>query len=177
MAPHDSSVEQETNTVCDADLHAAWQAGDRDAAITLVLRYRERICGLGQRLGLSADEAEDLAHHVLLEAYRSPFEARAGATYFGWLARIARRHAARRLEEKRRRPELGYRRPTTPRTNVWRSQLAEQIQAMPETQAKIFARLAVGCTPSEISRELGIPASTVRTHIHRGRLWLRAQER
>lgn len=155
----------------DAALHAAWRSGDPRAAIEVVVRYRKRLCGLGRRLGLSHAQAEELAQEVLLAAPGSTFEARAGVTYWDWLAVIARRTARRMLEVQR---ELPIRRYTTPWSGVCRIRLLEAVDQMPRSHRDVFARLITGYTVAEIADQLGIAAAAVYMRICRGRKWLRA---
>jgi RNA polymerase sigma factor (sigma-70 family) len=162
----DSSLEH-------AVLHAAWRAGDRHAAAELIVRYRPRLRAFGRRLDLPAEQAEDFAHEVLLEAHRSKFEARAGATYWAWLAVIGRRTANRMRREWKQ--ELPVRRQTSPWGGACRRQLLELIEEMPEHLHEVFAWLVVGYDSGEIGRKLGIAPGTVRMRIHRGRKWLRAR--
>lgn len=164
-------MELDTNAVHDAELHAAWRAGDRKAAADLVARYRPQLRALGQHLGLSRVDADDLAQQVLLEAPRSTFEAREGSTYFNWLSTIARRKAARMVSYGTE--ETPVRRLTTPWTGAWRSQVLESVDAMPEPVQEVFWRLIAGYTAQEIASELRLPSTTVRMRILRGRQWLR----
>lgn len=161
----------DSNTVRDAKLHAAWRQRDPKAAADLIARYRPRLVALGKQLGLSRIDAEDLAQQVLLDAPHSAFEAREGATYFDWLSVLARRKASKRLEQVG--GESPVRRLTTPRTGLWRSEVLESIEAMSEPIRDVFFRLAAGYSGAEIAAELGIPQTTVRMRIHRGRAWLK----
>jgi RNA polymerase sigma factor (sigma-70 family) len=158
-------------TVHDAGLHAAWQAGDPHAAADLVLRYRPKLRSLGERLGLTRPDAEDLAQQVLLEAPRSQFVARAGATYWSWLSTIAQRRAM----QMRRRTDafIAPRRLTTPWAGTCRRRLLECIEEMPEPTRDVFVRLVAGYDAADIAAELGLEPATVRQRIHRGRQWLR----
>jgi RNA polymerase sigma factor (sigma-70 family) len=164
-------VDLDSCTVKDAKLHAAWRRRDPNAAADLVVRYRPRLIDFGEQLGLSRVDAEDLAHQVLLEAPSSPFEAREGATYFDWLSVIALRKASKVIA--RATGESPVRRQTTPRTGLWRNEVLESIEEMPEPLREVFLRLAAGYSGTEIASELRLLQSTVRVRIHRGRKWLR----
>lgn len=167
----------ESIVLCDAQLHGAWRAGDRRAAATLIGTYHSRLRSLGQRLGLSLADAEDLAQQVLLEAYRANYESRPGVTYFHWLSAIARRQSFQIVARRREAGELPLRRPTSPWTGTWRGRLVARIEGMPEHLHDVFVRLLAGYTPAEIADELDLTASALRMRIYRGRLWLRANER
>ncbi len=155
----------------DAELHAAWRAGDARAAANLVVRYRPKLRCLGEQLGLSRGEAEELAQEVLLEAPRWAFEARDNSTYFKWLATIARHKVTAKL--RKREVVATVRRITTPWTGTWRNEVYASIEAMPKPDRDVFLRLLVGCTAPEIANELGLSHSAVRMRIHRGRKWLK----
>lgn len=159
------------SAIRDAELHAAWQAGDHRAAVLLVRRYQERLFRLGRRTGLCEADAEELAQEVLMAAPYSKFEAREGATYWSWLAAIAKRKAARMLE--RREGEALPRRCTTPWTGAVRQRLLEAIEDMAATQRDVFVRMSLGFDRQEIAEELGVQSAVVGMRIHRGRQWLR----
>ena len=155
----------------DAELHAAWHRGDLAAAAELVVRYRPLLRTVGEQLGLSWVDAEDLAQQVLVDAPRSSFEPREGASYLDWLSVIARRKAAKLFTHATTASSV--RRMTTPRTGLWRSEVLESITEMSEPIREVFLRLAAGYNGAEIAAELGIPQTTVRMRIHRGRQWLK----
>jgi RNA polymerase sigma factor (sigma-70 family) len=157
----------------DATLHAAWRTGDPRAAAELIVRYRPRLCAFGERLGLTPAQAEDLAQEVLLDAPSAEFEPRPGASYWSWLACIARRKAARMREKARL--GLAPRRHTTPWSGECRRRLLESIESMVPNQRDVFAQIVRGCDVEEIAEDLGVEPGAIYMRIHRGRKWLRAR--
>lgn len=160
------------SAIGDAELHAAWRGGNRQAGLDLVYHYRPRLVLFGERLGLTLAASEDLAQDVLLRAYGSAFVARPGASYWHWLAAIAR-HRANDLREKQ--AELPVRRQTTPWSSLTRKRLLATVESMPRAFRVVFVPLVLGTSTSEIAVELGITTSAIHMRIMRGRRWLRTR--
>lgn len=136
-------------------------------------RYWPRLLGFGESLGLTRADAHDLAQEVLISAPRSKFVAIEGASYWSWLARLARRRAARM--RSRARCSTSPRRRTTPWGGTCRRLLLESVEQMPPTNREVIARLVLGYDTNEIAAELGLEPSAVLMRVHRGRKWLRAR--
>jgi RNA polymerase sigma factor (sigma-70 family) len=167
-------------TITEAELHAASRAGDERAAKTLVNRYGPRLLAYSKRrLGRYSAEAKDLVQDVCMAAQRSRFQARPGASYWSWLACIARRQAKRRVEAHARKIEKGQelpiRRQTTPRTAAWRDRVLDKI-ASSEEFGDVLAYAAAGHRDVEIAERLGISRDNARQKLCRGRQWLAAEE-
>ena len=162
-----------TSTCREAELHAAWRSGDVQAATELIVRYRPRLQTLGKRLGLPSPDTDDFAHDVLLEAHRSSFAPRPGASYWSWLAAIGRRQAPKMRQRSER--ILLPRRRTSPWSAECRRRLLLSIIDMPAGHSQVFVRLLHGYDPGEIADELGISRAATYMRISRGRRWLRAR--
>ncbi len=89
----------ETRTV--AELVRAAQAGDRDAFGLLFERYRPGIVALAMRRVRNADEAEELAQDVFIQAMQKIEQLRVPEAFGGWLRRIVHRMAINRMTRTR----------------------------------------------------------------------------
>ncbi len=88
-----------TQTV--AELVRAAQAGDRDAFGLLFERYRPGIVALAMRRVRNADEAEELAQDVFIQAMQKIDQLRVPEAFGGWLRRIVHRMAINRMTRTR----------------------------------------------------------------------------
>ena len=89
----------ETRTV--AELVRAAQAGDRNAFGELFERYRPGIVALAMRRVRNADEAEELAQDVFIQAMQKIDQLRVPEAFGGWLRRIVHRMAINRMTRTR----------------------------------------------------------------------------
>ncbi len=79
-----------------ADLVRAAQQGDRDAFGELFERYRVGIVAQAMRRTRNADEAEELAQDVFIQAMEKIEQLRVPEAFGGWLRRIVHRMAINR---------------------------------------------------------------------------------
>ena len=84
-----------------AELVRAAQAGDRDAFGELFERYRSGIVALAMRRVRNADEAEELAQDVFIQAMQKIDQLRVPEAFGGWLRRIVHRMAINRVTRTR----------------------------------------------------------------------------
>ena len=89
----------ETRTV--ADLVRAAQAGEREAFGQLFERYHGGIVALAMRRVRNADEAEELAQDVFIQAMQKIDQLRVPEAFGGWLRRIVHRMAINRVTRSR----------------------------------------------------------------------------
>lgn len=89
----------ESRTV--AELVQAVQAGDRDAFGILFERYRPTIVALAMRRVRNADEAEELAQDVFIQALQKIDQLRVPEAFGGWLRQIVHRMAINRVTRSR----------------------------------------------------------------------------
>lgn len=89
----------ETRTV--ADLVRAAQAGERAAFGELFERYRGGIFALAMRRVRNADEAEELAQDVFIQAMQKIDQLQVPEAFGGWLRRIVHRMAINRMTRSR----------------------------------------------------------------------------
>ena len=78
----------------------AAQAGDRGAFGELFRRYRGTIVALGIRRLRNADEAEELAQDVFIQAMEKIDQLRVPEAFGGWLRRIVHRMAINRVTRR-----------------------------------------------------------------------------
>ncbi len=134
-------------------------------------------------LGLckSIDRADDLVQETFLRALRHS-QTLAGLNGFqrdAWLKRVLRN---RFLDEERSRKRTDAaivqmirhaKRPSDRRGLI---RFDEILDRVPERYRGVLERrYRLGMNSTEIGRELGMPAATVRSHIHQGIQWLRRQ--
>ncbi|NNE00841.1 MAG: sigma-70 family RNA polymerase sigma factor [Pirellulaceae bacterium] len=94
-------LETNPETLTVADLVRAAQAGDRDAFGLLFERYRAGIVALAMRRVRNADEAEELAQDVFIQAMQKIDQLRVPEAFGGWLRRIVHRMAINRMTRTR----------------------------------------------------------------------------
>ncbi len=90
----------ETQTV--AELVRAAQRGNSDAFGELFERYRCGIVALAMRRVRNADEAEELAQDVFIQAMQKIGQLRVPEAFGGWLRQIVHRMAINRMTRTRR---------------------------------------------------------------------------
>jgi RNA polymerase sigma-70 factor (ECF subfamily) len=84
-----------------ADLVRAAQGGDRAAFGELFERYRPGIVALAMRRVRNADEAEELAQDVFIQAMQKIEQLRVPEAFGGWLRQIVHRMAINRMTRTR----------------------------------------------------------------------------
>jgi RNA polymerase sigma-70 factor (ECF subfamily) len=163
-------------------------AGDRDAFRVLVDRESAAVIRACHRILGDLHEAEDAAQEAFVIAFRSLAGWRADGPFGAWLTRIAVRIALRRAGRRR---DVAWIDPTDPARGIdlpggpdpaattLRAERAADVRAAVsrldepyrETVAlRFFGELSL----DEIAQQTGRPLGTVKTHLHRGLLRLRA---
>ena len=89
----------QTRTV--AELVRAAQQGNQDAFGELFERYRPSIVALAMRRVRNADEAEELAQDVFIQAMQKIDQLRVPEAFGGWIRRIVHRMAINRMTRTR----------------------------------------------------------------------------
>ena len=147
--------------------------------------YGRFLYTVAYRLTGNHDDAQDLVQEVLLRVRRGL------ATYVpgsleGWLSRITTNAFLDEVRRRKRRPldvvpdlpERVVGVDADPDEVLAHSRLPEDVQAAiaalpPDYRAAVVLCDVVGLDYAEIADNLGIPAGTVRSRIHRGRAQLR----
>jgi RNA polymerase sigma-70 factor (ECF subfamily) len=162
-------------------------AGDRDAFRTFVEREGPAIVRACHRILGDLHEAEDASQEAFVTAFRALGTWRQDGPFGAWLTRIAVRVAIRRSQRRRSVTWLDPMNPgagdvaggADPATLTLRSERANDVRAalaqLDEPYREVVALRFFGdLSLSEIADQTGRPLGTVKTHLHRGLLRLRA---
>lgn len=146
-------------------------------------RSQDFVRRLAQSLVFDPDRADDAVQDAMLAALRRPPRDRAAAsTWFfrvlqNGLRRRARDEARRRARERTIAADEAL--PSAADVlakEQQRRRVVDAVLALPEPyRATVLARFFEDLPPQEIARRRGVPAATVRSHLHRGLELLRAR--
>lgn len=161
--------------------------GDREAFRILVDREGPAVIRACHRVLGDLHEAEDAAQEAFVTAYRAIATWRQDGPFGAWLRRIAVRIAVRRSQKRRTVTWLDPSNPGAgdvaggpdPATVSLRSERAatvrEALAGLDEPYREVVALRFFGdLSLGEIADQTGRPLGTVKTHLHRGLLRLRA---
>lgn len=172
----------------DRSVVAAVLSGDRDAFRVLVDREAAGVIRACHRVLGDVHEAEDAAQEAFVTAFQSLAGWRGDGPFGAWVSRIAVRIALRRAQRRRDVTWIDPSAPTMPvdipggpdpaatalhaeRAAAVRAAVAKLDEPYREVVAlRFFAELSL----EEIATQTGRPIGTVKTHLHRGLLRLRA---
>ena len=154
----------------------------RSAAIAdLFENSQDRLFRYALSLCKTVDRADDLVQETFLRALRHSQTLR-GMNAFqrdAWLKRVLRN---RFFDEERSRKRASaavvemIRHARRPSGNENLADLNEILDRVPgQFRGVLEKRYRLGMNSSEIGEELGIPAATVRSHLHQAIRWLRAE--
>jgi RNA polymerase sigma-70 factor (ECF subfamily) len=177
----------------DAELVAAWQAGDDDAFEQLVRRHEKRVFGLLMRMMGSREEAEDVAQETFISLYRHGKRFRSEALFSTFVYRVAanaalnrRRTLGRaraRIDKLATRQAAGDDLPQQPRDpedsalgQEFTRCVRDALQTLsPSLRMPVVLYDIEGLSYGEIASVLGVAEGTVKSRIHRARRALREQ--
>jgi len=185
----------------DEELVARMRARDESAIDDLDAAYRSRIQQLALRYVKSPEDAEEVAQDVLLKVYLKIDAFRGDAALSSWIYRITfntvmsrlRGQRMTQLHEVREQDMLAdveenggrVRREPADWSSLGdeailrsqlRARLASALKDLPEIyRTPVILRDFHGLTTEEASSKLGIKEQTLKSRLHRGRLFLRAR--
>jgi RNA polymerase sigma-70 factor, ECF subfamily len=167
----------------EADLIRRWQQGDADAFGAVVRRWQRPVARfLARYIGTDAAVA-DLTQEVFLRAHRAVGRYREEGAFATWLYRIALNLARDAARRARRAPaplplEVPAR---SAAVDSWdRRELAETVShalaELPEPHREVLVlRHYEGLNFEQMSRVLGVPASTLKSRFAVAIGWMRAR--
>ncbi|HSR50211.1 MAG TPA: sigma-70 family RNA polymerase sigma factor [Acidobacteriota bacterium] len=162
----------------------------------LVSCHGHRLQGVAMRILRNAQDAEDCVQETFLKAFQSISSFRGQASLSTWLYRIATNLALSRLRKKRRTPLVDVdsrlpdacaRHPSAvrdwsrmPETALLRRELADQVRKLiaelPETYRLPYVLKDLEkLSESEVCQALGLPKSTIKSRVHRARVFIRSE--
>jgi RNA polymerase sigma-70 factor (ECF subfamily) len=185
----------------DEQLVARIRARDESAVVDLDAAYRSRIQQLALRYVRNVEDAEEIVQDVLLKVYLKIDAFRGDAALSSWIYRItfntvmsrlrgqrmAQLHEVRELDLLSDVAENGGRVRREPADwsslgdeAMLRSQLRQRLTSalkdLPEIyRTPVILRDLHGLTTEEASTRLGIKEQTLKSRLHRGRLFLRGR--
>ena len=180
----------------DHDLLAAVRAGDFGAFEEIVRRYRDRIYRMAHGMTASPSEAEEVVQETFLSLFRSLASFRGDSAVGTWIFRVASNTALMALRRRRRKPLLSIEDsipegvPVTrglgpsgewarqPDEKLLSKELGSHIQRalarLPEKyRLVLLLRDVEGLSNDEVAEALGITVPTVKSRLHRSRLFVR----
>ena len=191
-------MNQIATNLTDHDLIAEFKSGSMDAMEKIVGRYEDRIFTFGLKMCGHLQDAEDIAQETFLNAFRYLKDFREETKLKNWLFKIAARACIRKRRKKKCEPDHEisldlfihedgsdgkYEIPDwseSPSDNVMRSELKKIIDAAIQTLSHKYRlvfnlRDIGGFSTKETAEILGISTQSVKTRLHRARLFLREE--
>jgi RNA polymerase sigma-70 factor (ECF subfamily) len=167
----------------DADLIARHASGDADAFGVLVARHRDRAWAVALRTMGNPEDAADAVQDAFVKAYRTLGSFRGDAQFTTWLHRIVVNACLDALRRSRVRPTSPLDDTAAavadPNDDIGRTELGHDVVAAlakitPDQRAAIVLVDVEGYAVDEAAELLGVPAGTVKSRCHRGRVQLAA---
>jgi RNA polymerase sigma-70 factor (ECF subfamily) len=155
----------------DAQLIQHWRAGQEDAFAQLVRRWEQPLARFLSRLAPQSDQVADWLQETFLRLHRAGPRYQENGHFSTWLFQIAlnvARDSARRRQllplPKEEPPEQGLPVVEQCERREFGEQLAQAITLLPLPQREVLAlRHEQGMNFEEMSRVLGVPASTLKS--------------
>ena len=182
----------------DHDLIAEFKSGSMEAMEKIVGRYEDRIFTFGLKMCGHLQDAEDIAQETFLNAFRYLKDFREETKLKNWLFMIATRACISKRRKKKCEPDYeisldsfihedgsdgNYEIPDwsdDPSDNVMRTELKKiidaAIQTLPHKYRLVFnLREIEGFNTKETAEILEISTQSVKTRLHRARLFMREE--
>lgn len=167
--------------------------GDRQAFEELVEMYKDKIYHLGYRMLSNSMEAEDVTQDTFLRVYMNLDRYDENQKFSTWIYRIGTNLCIDRLRKRKPTYSLDAEMPEgdgtdwysllksdqdTPEEEIVLSETQDQIRSAIETlpekyKSVVILRYLHDMSLQEIGDVLGMPVTTVKTRVHRGREFLR----
>lgn len=180
----------------DHDLISEFKAGSMEAMEKIVERYEERIFTFGLKMCGHLQDAEDIAQETFLNAFKYLKDFREETKLKNWLFKIAATACIRKRRKKKCEPDyeisldsfipqegadIKYEIPDwseDPSDNMMRTELKKIIDAAIHSLSHKYRlvfnlRDIEGFNTQETADILGISTQSVKTRLHRARLFLR----
>jgi RNA polymerase sigma-70 factor (ECF subfamily) len=171
------------------DLVARAARGEAQALARLVEEQRGRVVALARFFTGRVEDAEDLAHDILLRLVQALPRLGATETFDVWVYRLSRNRCVDHF--RRRRMEAGWPQQGEPVSVMWRQDTLPVDEALEASQASDRLRTAIRALPrvwrdavvlrdlqglayEEVAERLRVPIGTVKSRINRGRARLAA---
>ncbi|MBL7204437.1 MAG: RNA polymerase sigma factor [Desulfobacteraceae bacterium] len=187
-----------TSNPTDNHLIAEFKSGSMEAMEKIVGRYEDRIFTFGLKMCGHLQDAEDIAQETFLNAFRYLKDFRGETKLKNWLFMIAARACIRKRRKKKCEPDYEisldsfihedgsdgkYEIPDwsdDPSDNVMRAELKKIIDAAIQTLSHKYRlvfnlRDIEGFSTKETAEILGISTQSVKTRLHRARLFMREE--
>jgi RNA polymerase sigma-70 factor (ECF subfamily) len=173
-----NSTEVSRESFSDRDLIGMARGGERNAYGELYRRYSPMVHGI-LLARVTPDIADDLLQEVFLRAMTELARLRDDSHFGGWIAAIARNHAAdhyRQMRETQSSEEFmaGIASAEEPDTQAEARRVLSAIRSLPNAYRETLSmRLVEGMTGPEIAICTGLTHESVRVNLHRGMKLLR----
>jgi RNA polymerase sigma-70 factor (ECF subfamily) len=166
----------EPGSQSDAELVAAYQAGNERAATELVTRHARAVARYLYGAGAADEEVDDLAQEAFFKAFRKLDTWRGDAAFRSWLITIAgnllkdahRRRAGRTMVSIEERDIPDHADPEGElAAHEAQDRLQERLRLLPRLQRDVFLlRVQQGAEYAEIARALETTPGAARVHYH-----------
>lgn len=159
-------------------------AGNHEQYALLVERYQEPLWHFLRRVLLSEQDVFDCAQEALIAAYRNLWRYSEKHTFRAWLYTIARNKAMDSLRQRQRARTTDITdevlaEPGPGPEEAWLAQeealrVQEALSRLPDNYRQVlYLRYQQELSYVEIAQVLGVPVSSVKTYLHRGKEKLR----
>ena len=179
----------------DEQLVELYQAGNREVFDTLVSRYETRLYSFGAKMCRHAEDAKDLLQDTFLNVFRYLDSFRGETKFKNWLYKIAATSCLKRQRRKKDQPDTelswedllpgehpdGHEHPAWLSTPIkqlidkeMKSFILDSLHELPVKYREVFLlRDVEGFRTNEVADIMGISEGSVKTRLHRARIFLR----
>jgi RNA polymerase sigma-70 factor (ECF subfamily) len=181
-----------TRELSDTDLVASFREGNTKAFRELVRRYQAKAYALALRLTSNEADAQEVLQDTFLSVYRKFDTFRGDAAFSSWLYRITANAALMKVRSRGQRKDISLD-VTDPEEGEhielrdWSDdaerlvmnrdaaqKIAKAVDQLPEKYRVVFLlREVEELSTQEVAEALGLSTPTVKTRLHRARLYLR----